>query len=87
MNKPIIAAVALLIGIAPPAALAASAARSTVNADQAMATPTAIATVAIHHSRSTVHHANGERFDVPNSLLRNRDTLINGLPPEPSQFE
>jgi hypothetical protein len=38
-----------------------------------------------HHS--TVHDRNGERFDVPNRLLRSPDTLINGLPPESMQFE
>ncbi len=51
----------------------------------ATATPPAIVHVTRHHS--TVHDVHGQRFDVPNSLLRNRDTLINGLPPQPSQFD
>lgn len=83
MTKPIIVAITLLVGAAPAAALAAPAALSTVSAQ----TATPVTTIVVRHARSTVHYANGERFDVPNSLLRNRDTLINGLPPEPLQFD
>ena len=83
MNKPLLAAFALLVGLAPLAALAAPTTAmvggATMNAR--------VAPVAVHRTRSTVHHANGQRFDVPNSLLRNRDTLINGLAPASMQFD
>lgn len=82
MNKPLLAAFALLVGTAPLAALAAPMA-TVVDGATAAAT---VQTIAVHRSRSTVHHASGQRFDVPNSLLRNRDTLINGLAPASMQF-
>jgi hypothetical protein len=36
---------------------------------------------------SSVHDWNGERYDVPSDLLRAPGVLINGLPPEPAQFD
>ena len=83
MNKIFAAATAILVGAAPIAAFAAPAALPVTNR---FATAP-VMPVVVHPLRSTVHYADGERFDVPNSLLRNRDTLINGLPPEPLQFD
>ncbi len=36
---------------------------------------------------STVHDWNGQRYDVPNHLLRSPGVLINGLSPQAVQFE
>ena len=36
---------------------------------------------------STVHDWNGQRYDVPNHLLRSSGVLINGLSPQAVQFE
>ena len=64
----------VLAAVLTAAPLAAQAAKTSV-----------VTQPASHHS--TVHDRNGERFDVPNRLLRSPDTLINGLPPESMQFE
>ena len=34
---------------------------------------------------STVHHLDGQRYDVPSNLLRASGVLINGLPPQPQE--
>ena len=83
MNKFITAAAVLIIGAAPAAAFAAP---TTLAVLDVSATPP-VKTAVIHHARSTVHDWHGQRFDVPNSLLRDRTTLINGLPPQPQQFD
>ena len=36
---------------------------------------------------STIHDWNGQRYDVPNDMLRSPGVLINGLSPQPVQFE
>ena len=36
---------------------------------------------------SSVHDWDGQRYDVPNDLLRSPHVLINGLSPQPAQFE
>ena len=80
MNKSILA-FALLLAAVPVGALAAGPATpATGAATPATATP-------VHHFRSRVHDVHGQRFDVPNSLMRNRDTMINGLAPQPAQFD
>ena len=83
MNRIIIATAAALTGVAPATAFAAPAPLPAT--DGAVTTPTTH--VAAHHLHSTVHFSHGQRFDVPNRLLRNRNTLINGLPPQPQQFD
>ncbi len=83
MNRVFFAATAVFVGFAPIVAFAAPAALPVTNGPAI----TSVTPVVVHPLRSTVHYANGERFDVPTSLLRNRDTLINGLPPEPLQFD
>ena len=65
--------------------IATHAARSSTPAI-AVATVTPAAIVRVTHHRSKAYDVHGQRF-VPTSLLRNRDTLINGLPPQPAQFE
>ena len=36
---------------------------------------------------STVHYLDGQRYDVPSNLLRAPGVLINGLSPQPVQFD
>ena len=36
---------------------------------------------------STVHDWNGQRYDVPDNLLRSPGVLINGLNPQPVEFD
>ena len=40
-----------------------------------------------HYEEDTSHFWNGQRFDVPSTLLRSRGILINGLPPQAQQFD
>ena len=80
----IAAVAAVLVGVAPMAAFAAPAPLPISNEG---ATAPVTQVVVQPRLRSTVHFADGQRFDVPNSLLRNPDTLINGLPPQPQQFD
>ena len=36
---------------------------------------------------SSVHYWDGQRYDVPNELIRSQGVLINGLGPQAFQFE
>jgi hypothetical protein len=85
MNKIITASAILFLAALPWEAHAADAPAS-VPPISHLGAPAPTAAVARHH-RSTVHDVHGQRFDVPRRLMRNRDTLINGLPPQPAQFD
>ena len=80
MNKLILATTAILIAAAPAAALADA-------GGAAVTKPAVTQPVPATMHRSRVHDVHGQRFDVPNSLMRDRTTLINGLPPQPQQFD
>lgn len=86
MNTSIAASVILLLAVSPLEARAADAI-APAPVVSSPATPARADTVPARHHRSTVHDVHGQRFDVPRSLLRDRDTLINGLPPQPAQFD
>lgn len=43
--------------------------------------------VSAARSGSVVHDENGQRYDVPDSLLRAPGVLINGLSPQSQQFD
>ena len=86
MIKEFAASAILFLAVAPFNAHAADAATAAPPTSHLSASAPAAVNPARHH-RSTVHDVHGQRFDVPNSLMRNRDTLINGLPPQPAQFD
>lgn len=70
------ALVASLLVASPAAALAAPAPHNA-----------AAETIYVTPVDTSVHDRNGQRFDVPSSLLRPDGRLINGLPPQPQQFD
>ena len=86
MNKTITASVILILAAVPLAAHAADPTVATSAISHVGAAAPAVAVPMPRH-HSSVHDVHGQRFDAPNSLMRNRDTLINGLPPQPAQFD
>lgn len=80
-------AAAIVLAAAP--ALAAPVVAAAAVAAPVLATPAlAVPNPAVQRQhRGIAHHRHGVRFDAPNRLLRAPGTLINGLPPEPAEFD
>ena len=75
-----LAMASLLMGIAPISSYAAS--PTPTVGDVRAVTPLHVVPQGL-----VVHYLDGQRFDVPDGLLRDRSTLLNGLPPQPLQFD
>lgn len=75
----------LILAAASSSAWARSATEAGRDSDTVIVVAPSSATVS--NETSAVHNWQGVRYDVPDALLRAPGVLINGLPPQPQQFD